>query len=102
MRNALMVWIMRLVLLLLLVACSTTAPTAPPSPQPPIVSDDEAFCPPPANWYVYVTQPGDTLQSLAERTSSTVMRLETANCLVNPRGLVAGKAFYLPRKPITP
>jgi LysM repeat protein len=62
----------------------------------------DAFCPLPRNWITYRTQPGDSLQSLAQRTSSTVMQLATANCLNNPRGLLSGHVIYLPRPPITP
>lgn len=98
MRNALIVWIIRLALVLLLAAGCTTPPPTPTPTVPPT----DVFCPPPPNWYVYTTQPGDTLPSLAARTSTTVSTLELANCLNNPRGLMTGQVFYLPRKPITP
>jgi LysM repeat protein len=64
--------------------------------------EDDAFCPPPPNWYTYIAQSGDTLRSLAERTSSSVSELATANCLQNPRALHSGQVIYLPRRPITP
>ena len=92
--------------LLLLAACgtsSTATPTASPIPLPSLVPTDvEAFCPLPRNWVTYLTQPGDSLRSLAERTSSTITQLATANCLNNPRALPSGQVFYLPRPPITP
>ncbi len=93
-------------LLTLLAACSaaptptqTLAPIVTPIPQA-LIDQAAEFCPPPPNWVIYVTQPGDSLQSLAARTSSSVMRLETANCLNNPRGISAGSVIYLPRPPI--
>jgi hypothetical protein len=91
----------------LLAACSaaptpTPTPTLPPSPSP-IPTDIDAFCPLPANWVTYLTQPGDTLRSLAARTSTTVNALALANCLNNPHGiLLSGHVFYLPHRPITP
>ena len=86
-------------------ACSATptpTPTALSSPTPLSQAEDDSFCPPPPNWYRYVTQSGDSLRSLAERTSSTISALEAANCLNNPRALASGQVIYLPRRPITP
>jgi LysM repeat protein len=45
-----------------------------------------------------VVQPGDTIRSLAERSSSTVAQLAAANCLQNPRLIYAGQLFYVPRR----
>ncbi len=88
-----------IVLLLLLTACGTRmipAPTVTPAPT-------DVFCPPPLNWITYITQSGDSLASLAKRTSTTVQALELANCLNNPHGiLMSGQVFYLPRKPVAP
>lgn len=81
--------------------------TPPPSANPTITlyptryqphDDGGQFCPPPRAWYEYVIRPGDTIQSLAERTSSTVARLSAANCLQNPRLLTTGQLFYVPRR----
>lgn len=97
--------------LLFLASCSTAPllPTPPPAPLPTattILQDliDEAaeFCPQPRNWVLYVTQPGDTLRSLAERTSGSTEQLSLANCLQNPGILRSGIIFYLPRRPIYP
>ncbi|MBI1259513.1 MAG: LysM peptidoglycan-binding domain-containing protein [Chloroflexi bacterium] len=93
-------------MLALLSACGTVSTATPtPSTMPPptaIPTDIDAFCPLPRNWVTYLTQPGDSLRSLAERTSSTTSQLATANCLNNPRALQSGQVFYLPRPPITP
>jgi hypothetical protein len=67
-----------------------------------LIEEAAAFCPQPRNWTLYVTQPGDTLRSLAERTASTTAELALANCLQNPGALASGQVVYLPRKPITP
>lgn len=94
--------------LLFLAACGTarTPPatmTAPPSTIPQALIDEAAeFCPQPRNWVLYVTQPGDTLHSLAERTSGSAEQLMLANCLQNPGMLRAGVVFYLSRRPIYP
>lgn len=99
-----------LVLLALLAACSpaplptsTPAPTLTPSRTtiPALLLEAAAeFCPAPRNWTIIVTQPGDTLASLARRTSSTIEALAAANCMNNPRALQSGQVFYLPRRPI--
>ncbi len=74
-----------------------------PTELPRTTSTDEAsFCPPPPNWFVYVTEAGDTLRDLADRTGSSVGELALANCLQNPRAIYAGLVIYLPRQPITP
>ena len=98
-------------LLLVLAACSRATPTPiltmTPRPSPTdvpraLIEEAVAFCPPPRNWTIYLTQPGDTLRSLAERTSSSVDELALANCLQNPGALASGQVVYLPRQPITP
>ncbi|HVU10529.1 MAG TPA: LysM peptidoglycan-binding domain-containing protein [Phototrophicaceae bacterium] len=87
----------------MLTACGTLAtPTPTITPVPTDPPTDE-FCPPPQNWISYITQPGDSIASLARRTSTTVQALELANCLNNPRGaLLARQVFYLPRQPLPP
>ncbi len=73
-----------------------------PTELPRVTGTDEAsFCPPPPNWFVYVTEAGDTLRDLADRTGSSVGELALANCLQNPRAIAAGLVIYLPRQPIT-
>ena len=85
----------------LLAACSP-APTPTPTASPTAVPTD-IFCPQPRGWYTYVSQPGDTIRSLAEHTGSTFNELAFANCLNNPHGvLYSGQAFYLPRPPVAP
>ncbi len=97
----------RILLLFLFIgtACSpppaATPTIAPPTDLPQVqFADDEAFCPPPPNWYVYVTEAGDTLRDLADQTGSSVGELAMANCLQNPRALSSGRVIYLPRRPI--
>jgi hypothetical protein len=78
---------------------STAVPTATSVPIR-YQSYDEGgqFCPQPRSWYEYVIRPGDTIHSLAERTSSSVSQLAAANCLQNSRILYVGQVFYLPRR----
>jgi hypothetical protein len=55
-------------------------------------------CVPPAGWYAYVVQPGDTPFTLAARTGIGVQDLLDANCL-SAGQLGAGDLVYLPRPP---
>lgn len=82
-------------------ATMTALPTATAIPQA-LIDEAAEFCPQPRNWVLYVTQPGDTLRSLAERTSGDTEALKLANCLQNPGALSSGMVFYLPRNPIYP
>jgi hypothetical protein len=101
-----------LAIVLFSAACSiaptpTPTPTLPPAPTATeipqaLIDEAESFCPLPRNWTIYVTQPGDTFRSLAERTASSIGQLALANCLQNPRLLLSGVVIYLPRKPVTP
>lgn len=98
---------MLLLLLLIAAACRPSATPTPtpamPTELPRVTGTDEAsFCPPPPNWFIYVTEAGDTLRDLAERTGSSVGELALANCLQNPRAISAGLVLYVPRQPIIP
>lgn len=75
----------------------TSAPTLEPLPFAPL-SGDDAFCPQPRGWFVYVSQAGDTLADIAARANSSVHELATANCLQNPRALRAGMRLYVPQR----
>lgn len=94
--------------------CLLTSCTPSPTPTPTVtlppptatislalIEAAAEFCPMPRGWVIYLTQPGDSLQSLAQRASSTTAELATANCLNNPRGLDSGLVFYLPRPPVS-
>jgi LysM repeat protein len=65
---------------------------------------DPANCAPvqPDGWVVYSIQEGDTLASLALRTGSTVQELQRANCIANPRRIVAGHRLFVPTQPDEP
>ena len=101
-------WRWHFITLILLCGCTATqvptpTPTAAPTETPvPIryqfYDDGGQFCPPPRSWYEYVIRPGDTIRSLAERTSSSGSMLAAANCLQNPRMLAVGQVFYVPRR----
>ncbi len=68
-------------------------PTSPPLPQ----------CGPPPGWVQYVVQPGDTLDSLAARTNTTVYAIAQASCLTR-HVIRAGQVVWLPYlpPPLTP
>ncbi len=51
------------------------------------------------DWPTYRVQPGDTLFKVAQRTSSSVTELATANCLVNANTIFVGQILYVPRLP---
>jgi hypothetical protein len=61
-------------------------------------------CTPPTSWVLYTVQPGDTLFSIARNAGSSVVRLQTANCLGNVNSIFAGTPLYVPRMPagVTP
>jgi LysM repeat protein len=67
--------------------------TPTPPPPPP--------CGPPPGWVQYVVQPGDTLNSLAARTNTTVYAIAQASCLT--RNVIhAGQVVWLPFLPPPP
>jgi len=67
--------------------------TPTPLPPPP--------CGPPPGWVQYVVQPGDTLNSLAARTNTTVYAIAQASCLT--RNVIhAGQVVWLPYLPPPP
>lgn len=75
-----------------------TPPALSASATPQIVLDDDEFCPPPPGWFEYVVRAGDTLNSIAERSSSTRAELTAANCLNNPREVASGTVLYVPQR----
>ncbi len=67
--------------------------TPTPLPPPP--------CGPPPGWVQYVVQPGDTLNSLAARTNTTIYAIAQASCLT--RNVIhAGQVVWLPYLPPPP
>lgn len=82
---------------------SPTATPVPPPPSPtqPSATPAEGPCQPPASWVVYQVQVGDTLNSLAARTNSTVFDLQQVNCLESFT-IFPGQSIYLPFTPPTP
>jgi LysM repeat protein len=81
-------------------------PTVPAAPQVGLPSNSVGWpewpsagsCQPPAGWYAYVVQAGDTLAGLAARTGTSVAELASANCMVGT-DLYAGQVLYIPRPP---
>lgn len=53
----------------------------------------------PDGWVVYVIQPDDTLSEIAARSGSTIEALQRANCIENPRRIVAGSRLFVPHEP---
>lgn len=54
--------------------------------------------PPPAGWFAYIIQPGDTLFDLAMRAGVSVAEVQAVNCL-RTTDLIAGERIYLPPLP---
>ncbi len=78
---------------------STPVVVTPTSlPATPTVGD---VCQTPPTWLAYQVQPGDTLNSLANRINSSVFELQQANCL-DSTILQNGQTVYLPVIPPTP
>ncbi len=53
----------------------------------------------PAGWVSYTIRPGDSISSIAARSSSDVAQLIQVNCLANPRFIVAGTQLFVARQP---
>ncbi len=67
--------------------------TPTPVPPPP--------CGPPPGWVQYVVQPGDTLNSLAARTNTTIFAIAQASCLTR-HVIYPGQVVWLPFLPPPP
>ncbi len=70
-------------------------------------SDDSAIvipadCVPaqPAGWTTYTIQPGDSLSAIAIGSMSTLGDVALANCISDPRMIVAGSTIFVPQTPI--
>ncbi len=59
------------------------------SPTPP---ED---CPPPSGWEAVMINPGDTIESLAEKYNVSTEELQQANCLITEE-IIAGSMIYVP------
>lgn len=66
-------------------------PTSTPTQPSPLIPS----CSPPPGWVVYTVQQGETLYSLAWRTSVTALTLMQANCL-STLTVYSGQQIYLP------
>ncbi|MBZ0284939.1 MAG: DUF5666 domain-containing protein [Anaerolineae bacterium] len=55
----------------------------------------------PAGWTTYAIRSGDTLSGIADRTDSSISELALANCIADPRFIVAGMTIFVPRQPST-
>lgn len=79
-------------------AIPTPTPAAPPPTATPAAV---GVCQPPPTWVTYAVQTGDTLNSLANRTGTSVYELQQVNCL-DSFTLRIGQTIYLPFTPPTP
>lgn len=76
-------------------------PTPLPAPLESPSAGTVGPCQAPSSWTPYVTQVGDTMNSLAERTGVSVYDLQQVNCLTNLT-IQPGQTVYLPFTPPTP
>lgn len=72
-----------------------------PTPLPVTPQTGGGVCQPPPTWVIYQVQAGDTLNSLASRTNTTVFDLQQVNCLPSIT-LQPGQTIYLPFTPPPP
>jgi LysM repeat protein len=84
----------------------TATPTPSPSPTPSITASltsttgpTQCVPTPPAGWVNYTIQSGDTVSGLASSRGITIEQLLTANCLTDPRRIIAGQTIFLPPAP---
>lgn len=66
------------------VAVNTIAPAVP------------ANCTVRTDWFAYTVQAGDTLGTIATRSSTTVANLQAGNCLANANVIAVGQRIYTP------
>ncbi len=92
---------------IVLAATGTPAPQLTPPPQatavPPTALPlvvQQVTCIVNASWPIYVVRAGDTLGTLAQRTSTTVTLLAQANCLANANSISVGQPLRLPQLPV--
>jgi hypothetical protein len=77
----------------------TPTPTGTTTPATRIT---DSGCSVPADWPVYVIQPGNTLFSIARAVGSTVRELSEANCLEDVDTIFVGYELAVPRLPERP
>jgi hypothetical protein len=83
------------------IQATATSPAEPTSPPPAVSPTARATCAPvPADWVLYTVQSGDTLWGLATRTGTTMVMIESVNCLPT-RTIEVGQQLYLPKLPPT-
>jgi LysM repeat protein len=58
-----------------------------------------AQCGPKPDWVYYTVQPGDSLYQISLMFSTTVIELQTANCLTSADLIKAGQRIYVPNRP---
>jgi LysM repeat protein len=63
-----------------------------------LVTPSPTPCPLPDGWVIYTIQPGDTLESLADQTGTTVEELMRANCM-SDNLIIAYEDINLPSRP---
>jgi hypothetical protein len=62
----------------------------------------DSGCTIPADWPIYVVQPGNTLFSIARAVDSTVSELSEVNCLLDVDTIFVGYELAVPRLPEHP
>jgi LysM repeat protein len=83
-------------------------PVPPPSPTP--LSPTATLrptrtslpCGAPPGWVQYRVRPGDTLFSLSVRLGVAQAQIQSANCMGNSIGLIAGQLLWVPFIPLAP
>lgn len=77
-----------------LVLIPATGPTATPSPT--VTLEIQATCGMHPNWVVYVSQSGDTVESISVQYEIEPDELRNANCFTADFELSAGQGFFVP------
>jgi LysM repeat protein len=69
---------------------------------PPVPTQTPVPCGHPANWIIYIVQPGDTLYRLSLSYGISVADLQQANCLGNSSLVHTGQILFIPPWAATP
>ena len=79
---------------------ASPVPTLVPLPtRAPQAAHRLPSCTPRTDWPEYTVQSGDTLYSIAQRSDSTQVILQAANCLSDPNKIFEGQSLRVPKEP---
>jgi LysM repeat protein len=86
----------------IIVLLDTASPTSTQQPTTAVITPSATACPVPAGWQVYLTQPGDTIELLANVLKVRTDELREANCLPSGEPATSSYIFLPPQAAVSP